>query len=50
MKEISEDSWEALNDRATAFDDDSAIMYFKDSVCKVISYYEKMLSGKSWYE
>ena len=50
MNEISEDSWEALNDRATAFDDDSAIMYFKDSVCKVISYYEKMLSGKSWYE
>ena len=50
LKEISKDSWEALNDRAIAFNDDSAVMYFKDSVCKVISYYEKMLSGKSWYE
>lgn len=35
LKEISEDSWEALNDRAKPFNNDSAVMYFKDSVCKL---------------
>ena len=50
LKEISDDSWDALNDRAAPFDDNLAIMYFKDSICKVIRYYEKTLSGKKWYE
>lgn len=50
LDQIAEDSVKAIDNNATTFENDCAIMYFEKSVIVATNYFAEENKGRNWYE